>query len=136
MAQQQQQQQRGPGAGLGGAGAALGGAGAPSGLPETAQLREAVAQNPALLAQVIQTIVQNNPELAAQINANPEILYQLLAGMGGGEDGEDGDDMPGAAGGPQTISLTAEEMEAIGRVSLSYSTYWASVLMVRYSYRH
>lgn len=124
--QQQQQQQRGPGVGMGGAGAglggglgglggaggtpALGGAGGPENMGD---IRRLIAENPALLQHAIQAIVAQNPALAQQINQNPEMLYQLLAG---GEDDE-GDEVPaGMAGGPQTISLTQEEMEAIQRL--------------------
>jgi UV excision repair protein RAD23 len=78
-------------------------------------IRRLIAENPALLQHAIQAIVAQNPALAQQINQNPEMLYQLLAG--GDED--EGDELPaGVAGGPQTISLTQEEMEAIQRVRL------------------
>ncbi len=106
-------------AGLGGAGGGLpnlegGGAGADQAGMQ--QLREAVASNPAMLQGIIQGLVANNPALAQQLSQNPEMLLQLLGGLG--DDGEDGDDIPGAAGGQQTISLTQDEMEAIQRVSL------------------
>jgi UV excision repair protein RAD23 len=138
MAQQQQQQQRGPGGGLGGAAAAaglggglagLGGAGGTPSLgaggPENlGDIRRLIAENPALLQHAIQAIVAQNPALAQQINSNPEMLYQLLAG--GGDD-EEGDDLPaGVPGGPQTISLTQEEMEAIQRVRLTLLFSYAS----------
>jgi len=131
MAQQQQQQQRGPGGGLGGAGAGLGGGlaglggagGAPSlgagGAENLGDIRRLIAENPALLQHAIQAIVAQNPALAQQINSNPEMLYQLLAGGG---DEEEGDDLPaGVPGGAQTISLTQEEMDAIQRVRLTFT---------------
>lgn len=82
--------------------------------PDGADLRQLVAQNPAMLQHLIQNLVQNNPQLAQAINNNPEMLYQLL---GGGDDDEEGD--VGAPGGPgvQTIALTQEEMDAIQRVN-------------------
>lgn len=143
MAQQQQQQQRtggGAGAGLGAAGlggglaglSALGGggglggatravptggaagAGGAEGADNIHELRRLVAENPDLLQHVVQGIVANNPQLAAQINQNPEMLYQLLAG---GDDEGDLEGMEGAGPpGTQTIALTQEEMEAIQRL--------------------
>lgn len=104
----------GAGAGAGAAGlGAAGGPGAPT--PESlAQVREAIAQNPALLQQAIQAILQENPALAQQINQNPELLYQMFAG------GEEGDDEGGYAPPmgmqPQTIALTQDEMAAIQRL--------------------
>jgi UV excision repair protein RAD23 len=133
MAQQQQQQQRAPagglgaagvGAGLGGGLAGLGGAGGtPSlgagGAENLGDIRRLIAENPALLQHAIQAIVAQNPALAQQINSNPEMLYQLLAG--GGDD-EEGDDLPaGVPAGAQTISLTQEEMEAIQRVRFDFT---------------
>lgn len=80
------------------------------------ELRRLVAENPDLLQHVVQGIVANNPQLAAQINQNPEMLYQLLAG--GDEEG-DLEGMEGAGPpGTQTIALTQEEMEAIQRVRI------------------
>ncbi|KAG8831351.1 hypothetical protein FRC18_006705 [Serendipita sp. 400] len=123
MAQQQQQQ---GGRGLLGAGAAgaaagaaaggqEGGASMAEGLPPAAlsNIRRQVMQNPALLQQAIQAIIAENPALAAQINANPELLLQLLSGGAGeGDDDDEGYPPPGV----QTIQLTQEEMEAIQRL--------------------
>ncbi|KAG8869290.1 hypothetical protein FRC20_001728 [Serendipita sp. 405] len=128
MAQQQQQQ---GGRGLLGAGAAgaaagaaaggqEGGASMAEGLPPAAlsNIRRQVMQNPALLQQAIQAIIAENPALAAQINANPELLLQLLSGGAGeGDDDDEGYPPPGV----QTIQLTQEEMEAIQRVSPLFS---------------
>jgi XPC-binding domain len=81
------------------------------------ELRRLVAENPDLLQHVVQGIVANNPQLAAQINQNPEMLYQLLAG---GDDEGDLEGMEGAGPpGTTTIALTQEEMDAIQRVGIS-----------------
>ncbi|KAG8800045.1 hypothetical protein FRC16_003818 [Serendipita sp. 398] len=128
MAQQQQQQGGrgllGAGAGAAAAGAAAGGqeggASMAEGLPPAAlsNIRRQVMQNPALLQQAIQAIIAENPALAAQINANPELLLQLLSGGAGeGDDDDEGYPPPGV----QTIQLTQEEMEAIQRVSPLFS---------------
>lgn len=83
-----------------------------------AAIRQRVMENPALLQPAIQMLAQNNPQLAAALNENPEILLQLLgaAGGGGDMDFEDEDEAALAAGGVQTLSLTPEEHQAIQRV--------------------
>jgi UV excision repair protein RAD23 len=83
--------------------------------PQIQQLREMVRQNPALIQALIQQLAQQNPALAQHLANNPEALLQLL-GVGDGDDdgGTEGEIPPGA----QTISVTAEEREAIARVSL------------------
>ncbi|EIN11651.1 UV excision repair protein Rad23 [Punctularia strigosozonata HHB-11173 SS5] len=113
LAQQQQQQQHqhhhGPGAGLAG----LGGAGGPGGA-SVQQLRELVAQNPALLQGLIQQLAENNPELANQLANNPEMLLQVLAAAGaeGLGDDDEGPLPPGA----QVVQLTQEEMQSVQRL--------------------
>ncbi|KAI0045902.1 UV excision repair protein Rad23 [Auriscalpium vulgare] len=119
LAQQQQQQQHGPAAGAGaplGSGASLGGGPALdlSALrdhPQIAQLRDIVAQNPALIQPLIQQLALSNPQLAEVIAQNPEALFQLLGG-GDGDFGEEGDIPPGA----QVVSITQEEHAAIERL--------------------
>lgn len=146
MAQQQQQQQpRGAGGlgagGLGGPGG-LGGLAGPAGgageadtlrSPEAmAALRQRVMENPALLQQAVQAIVQQNPALAQYLNENPELLYQILAGAGEDDEGIEGQDGAGAEGFPrqQTIQLTQEEMDAIQRVSkLTYFIYLCLIFL-------
>jgi UV excision repair protein RAD23 len=102
----------------GGAGAGLGGGpGAPT--PEAlAGVRQAIAQNPALLQQAIQQVLAENPALAQQVSQNPELLYQMFAGAGGDDDEEGGDYGGMGHMQPQTIALTPDEMAAIERVSL------------------
>lgn len=132
MAQQQQQTGRGGGGGLGGAGGgpgilAGGGGGAGGGLdadalrnnPAMAQMRQQVMENPALLQNAIQGLVQQNPALAQYLNSNPELLFQILAGGNGGGEGDDDDPFPQT----QTITLTEAEAEAIARVS--FITIWS-----------
>lgn len=93
--------------------------------PQFAQLRQMVQENPALIQPMIQSLAASNPGLAQMLAANPDIMYQLLGGEGAdgmGDDGDDeweGGDDPMAAfaqGGHQSISVTAEENEAIQRV--------------------
>jgi UV excision repair protein RAD23 len=64
---------------------------------------------------VIQQLAQNNPHLAQTLAANPEALFNLLnEGLADHEDQDgEGDVPPGA----QRVSVTAEEMAAIERVS-------------------
>lgn len=74
------------------------------------QLRSLVQQQPQMLESVLQQVAGSNPQLAQLIASNPEQFLQLLA------EGEEGDvPMPPGA---QNISVTAEERDAIERVSL------------------
>ncbi|KAG8835009.1 hypothetical protein FRC17_005857 [Serendipita sp. 399] len=121
--QQQQQQQQGAGRGLGGLGAAAAGgqesAGGAEGIPPAAMnnLRRQILQNPALLQQAVQSIVAGNPAIAQQLNQNPELLYQILAGgLGEGDEDDDGLEGAGIPPGVQTIELTQDEMSAIERL--------------------
>ncbi|TFK53692.1 UV excision repair protein Rad23 [Heliocybe sulcata] len=103
LAQQQQQQQH---AGPGGAGGFdLGGL---RDLPQIAQLRELVSQNPALLQPLLQQLAEGNPQLAQILASNPEALYQLL----GGEPGAEGEAGPGT----HVVQVTEEERAAIERL--------------------
>ncbi|KAH7339476.1 hypothetical protein B0J17DRAFT_751980 [Rhizoctonia solani] len=74
----------------------------------------AIRENPALLQPLIQQLAQSNPQIAQQLAQNPELLYQILGGMGGdeGEDYGEGQIPPGA----QVINITEEERAAIGRL--------------------
>jgi len=116
----QQHQQPAGGRGLG----ATGGAGvdieALRNSPVFGQIQQMVQQNPALIQPLIQQLAQGNPALAQALAANPDILYQLLAGAGGpgmeglGEDDDDGEGPipPGA----HVINVTPEERDAIDRL--------------------
>ncbi|CAE6407306.1 unnamed protein product [Rhizoctonia solani] len=75
----------------------------------------AIRENPALIQPLIQQLAQSNPAIAQQLAQNPELLYQILGGLGGDDhddDGEGGDIPPGA----HVINITQEEAEAIGRL--------------------
>jgi len=80
-----------------------------------AQLRQLVAQNPALIQPLIQQIVASNPQAAQALNENPDLIFQILGGLegedfpGGGEGGEGGE-------GAVQIEVTPEDAEAIGRL--------------------
>jgi UV excision repair protein RAD23 len=78
------------------------------------QLRDLMAQNPALVQPIIQQLASSNPAIAQAIAQNPEALIQLLGGAQGG-DFEDGDEPlpPGV----HAIHVTEEEQAAIGRAS-------------------
>lgn len=99
-----------PGAAPGAAAGLLGGASleALRSNPQFQQLRHLIQTNPQFLEPIIQNIAQANPQFAALINQNPEAFLQLLAEDGGEGEGQ----IP-----PNTIQVTPEEAEAIGRVS-------------------
>ncbi|KAI0730343.1 UV excision repair protein Rad23 [Fomitopsis betulina] len=113
LAQQQQQQaQHHPaGAGVGGGpGISLD---ALVNNPQVQQLRDLIAQNPALAQPLIQQLAASNPQLAQLFANNPEALLQLLGGDIGGEFGdEEGAIPPGA----NVIHITEEEQAAIQRL--------------------
>ncbi|KIY50202.1 UV excision repair protein Rad23 [Fistulina hepatica ATCC 64428] len=124
LAQQQQQaQQQHSAAAAGGLGAGAGAGGALPDLgalrdnPQVAQLRELMAQNPAIIQPLIQNIAASNPHLAQLLAQNPELVMQLLGQFAAGED----DDMEGDEGGevpPGThvVNVTPEENAAIQRL--------------------
>jgi len=112
---QQQQQHHGGASGGGAAG------GMPPALdiaalqnnPQVQQLRELVAQNPALAQPLIQQLAAQNPQLAQLFAQNPEAILQLL---GGGEGFDFGDDGEGLPPGTHVINITEEEQAAIQRL--------------------
>ncbi|EPT04515.1 hypothetical protein FOMPIDRAFT_1113538 [Fomitopsis schrenkii] len=116
LAQQQQQQQQHHPAGAAG----VGGGGGPGisldalvNNPQVQQLRDLIAQNPALAQPLIQQLAASNPQLAQLFANNPEALLQLLGGDIGGEFGdEEGAIPPGA----NVIHITEEEQAAIQRL--------------------
>ncbi|KAF8906592.1 hypothetical protein CPB84DRAFT_1835100 [Gymnopilus junonius] len=111
----QQQQQTGSGVATGGPTA--GGHGGHLNLealrdnPQIQQLREQVAQNPALIQPLIQQLASQNPAMAQMVAQNPEALFQLL-GIGL-EEGDDGAQIPPGA---HVVSVTEEERAAIQRL--------------------
>jgi len=78
--------------------------------PQIQQLRQQMAQNPALIQPLIQQLAMQNPAIAQMIAQNPEALFQLL---GIELDDEEGGQLPPGA---QVISVTEEERAAIQRV--------------------
>ncbi|CAE6435456.1 unnamed protein product [Rhizoctonia solani] len=83
--------------------------------PAFQQTIGAIRENPALLQPMIQQLAQSNPAIAQQLAQNPELLYQILGGMGGedpDDDGEGGALPPGS----HVINITQEEAEAIARL--------------------
>jgi len=110
--QQQQQQQQQQAVGSGGVGAGPGAIdlAALRDNPQIQQLRELMAQNPAMIQPLIQQLAASNPAIAQAIAANPEALVDLL-----GVEAEEFDERnvpPGA----QVISVTEEERAAIERL--------------------
>lgn len=119
LAQQQQAQQPGaagarqggqPGIGLPGAGAGLD-LSQLQNQPQIQHLRQLLQQNPALIQPVLQQIIEQNPQLAAVFQANPEIIAQALGLTN--EDLEGADELPEGA---QVIHVTEEEQAAIQRL--------------------
>lgn len=80
------------------------------------QLREQVAQNPALLQYLIHQLGSQNPSIAQMLADNPEALLQHL---GIEHDVADSDDSP-IPPGAQVVSVTEEERAAIQRASIIY----------------
>ncbi|PPQ70692.1 hypothetical protein CVT24_000174 [Panaeolus cyanescens] len=111
--QQQQQQHRGPAnpATMGASG------GAPGGInlealrndPQIQQLRNQIAENPALIQGLIQQLAAQNPALAQSIAQNPEALFQILAP-------DLGDDGEGPIPTGTQVVVTEEERDAIQRL--------------------
>lgn len=100
------------------AGAGAGGAEGAAGLgnldflrnnPQFQTLRQVVQQQPHMLEPILQQVGAGNPQLAALIGQHPEQFLQLLS-----EDNDGDAPMPP---GVQAISVTAEDQDAIERVS-------------------
>jgi len=113
LAQQRQQggpAGGGPSPGVGGApGASQIDLAALSAHPQVQQLREIMAQNPAMIQPVLQQLAASNPGIAQSLAQNPEALMQLL--------GLDEEGAPtGGPGGQHVLEVTAEENEAIQRL--------------------
>ncbi|KAI6119888.1 hypothetical protein EDD16DRAFT_1579367 [Pisolithus croceorrhizus] len=108
LAQQQQ-----PGGGARSGGTDLG---ALRDQPQMAQLREVLAQNPALLQPLIQQLAASNPQLREMLASNPEALFQLLGDVDdelGGAGNEGGEGFPP---GTHVVQITPEERAAIERL--------------------
>ena len=80
------------------------------------QLREQIAQNPALLQYLIQQLGSQNPSMAQMLADNPEALLQHL-GIEHDVVDSDGNPIPPGA---QVVSVTEEERAAIQRASIIY----------------
>jgi hypothetical protein len=90
--------------------------------PGAGDIRQALAQNPQMLASFLQEMGQSNPELVQQLLANPQALQQLLqnAGGQGGDDGEEGDDFEGMdeqLGQQVQVQLTPAEEATVRRIT-------------------
>ncbi|KAF8161041.1 hypothetical protein B0H34DRAFT_699163 [Crassisporium funariophilum] len=113
-----QQQQQAGGGGNTAAGPGLSGTGgqlnleALRGNPQIQQLREQMAQNPAMIQPLIQQLASQNPAIAQMIAQNPEALFQLL-GVEFEDDGGEGEHIPPGA---HVVSVTEEERAAIQRL--------------------
>jgi UV excision repair protein RAD23 len=80
--------------------------------PQIQQLRELMAQNPALIQPLIQQLAASNPVIAQALAQNPEAMMQLLVGDPNAADDGEGALPPGV----HAISVTEEERAAIERV--------------------
>jgi UV excision repair protein RAD23 len=81
------------------------------------QLREQIAQNPALLQYLIQQLGSQNPSMAQMLAENPEALLQQLGIEHDDVADSDGNPIPPGA---QVVSVTEEERAAIQRASIIY----------------
>ncbi|KDR75954.1 hypothetical protein GALMADRAFT_248770 [Galerina marginata CBS 339.88] len=79
--------------------------------PQIQQLRQQMAQNPALIQPLIQQLASQNPAIAQMIAQNPEALFQLL-----GIELDDGDEGGPVPPGAHVVSVTEEERAAIQRL--------------------
>lgn len=88
---------------------------------QLANMRQLIAQNPAMAQALIQQIEATNPALLQQLGANPQdaIREILQAGELGDEDDGDGI-LHNIPPGSHVVNVTAEERAAIERVSLLY----------------
>ncbi|KAF9793410.1 UV excision repair protein Rad23 [Thelephora terrestris] len=108
--QQQQQRQQGPG-GFGGAGGGM-----PQLSPgQLANMRQVMAQNPAMTQALIQQIAATNPALLQQLGAHPEEVIREILQSAGDEPAE-GDDEGPVPPGAHVLSVTPEERAAIARL--------------------
>lgn len=81
------------------------------------QLQSLIRENPAALQPLVQAIAQSNPQLATALNADPQGVLSLLAGMGG-------EGMAGLEGGegeeelqlPTMDELTPEDRTAVEQI--------------------
>jgi UV excision repair protein RAD23 len=88
--------------------------------PGMGNLRQALAQDPQMLAQVLQNLQQSNPELVQQLLANPQALQALLGGAGGegGQDGgEEGDEFESMEEPQHVVQLTPAEEATVRRLT-------------------
>mmetsp|Transcript_61361 Transcript_61361/g.99357 ORF Transcript_61361/g.99357 Transcript_61361/m.99357 type:complete len:399 (-) Transcript_61361:155-1351(-) len=101
-----------------GAGGGGGGGGQDPRHANMVQLAAMLAQNPAMLEQILPEMLpeieQNDPAAAAAIRENPQILLQMIqaAAAGGGMPGG-----PGGSPGAMQIQLTEEENAAVERLA-------------------
>jgi len=90
--------------------------------PQFAQLAALVAQNPAMLQQMLPALQQQDPAMAAAIQANPEAFARMLQAAAAGAGGQIGAPPGGGAapvmpGGPQVVQLSEADNEAVQRLS-------------------
>jgi len=84
---------------------------------QLANMRQVMAQNPAMAQALIQQIAATNPGLLQHLGANPEqAIADVLQSAADGQEDDDEDPVPPGA---QVVSVTVEERDAIERVSMS-----------------
>jgi UV excision repair protein RAD23 len=86
------------------------------GMAPNAAMMQQLAQNPEVLEQLLAEIQQTDPEVAAQIRANPQAFAQVMQEMSQrGMPPGTGGGMPGG-GGQQVVRLSEEEIAAVQRL--------------------
>lgn len=86
---------------------------------QLANMRQVMAQNPAMTQALIQQIAATNPALLQQLGEHPdEVIRDILESAAA--DGLEGDDEEGPVPpGATVLNVTPEERAAIGRVCIS-----------------
>merc|ERR1711957_174673 len=96
-----------------------GGGGGLAGLagdPQMAAMAQMIAQNPAMLQQMLPAIEQSDPNMARMIRENPEAFVRMMQAAGGPGGGGGGGGVGGAPPGAQVVRLTEEDAAAVGRL--------------------
>lgn len=86
-----------------------------SGAMNPEALLQAIQTNPALLQGLMDDIQQRNPNLHAQIMANPALLQQFIMGLASSAGGPGAGMIPQGSGG-NTVQVTPEELSKIERL--------------------
>ena len=101
---------------------------------QLANMRQVMAQNPAMTQALIQQIAATNPALLQQLGADPErVIAEILQSAtddGMGEDDEEGPVPPGA----HVLNVTPEERDAIERVRIPYLPWQDAAVFILFNH--